>query len=88
LHRSDFVPLPLKFGRFVRSGQCGDGRSADHATVGDDTGPPNPEAAAMPFDDRQQGGHIGGVAGPQEGGDRPVLLIQHDAQHDLIDTSK
>jgi hypothetical protein len=54
----------------------------------DELSPPNPEAAAMPFDDRQQGGHIGGVAGPQEGGDRPVLLIQHDAQHDLIDTSK
>jgi hypothetical protein len=59
--------------------QGGDGRSTDHATVSDETGPLDPEAAAQPLHDRQQGRHVGGVAGPQEGGDRPVPLIQHDA---------
>jgi len=63
--------------------ECGEGCRTDHAAVGDNTGPLDPEAAAQPLDDRQQSGHIGSIAGPQEGGNRPVALIQHDAQHDL-----
>jgi hypothetical protein len=43
----------------------------------------DPEAAAQPLDDGQQGGDIGGIAGPREQGDRPIPLIQHDAEHHL-----
>ena len=42
------------------------------------------EAAAQALDHRQQCGDIGGVAGPEEGGDGPIILIQHDAQNDLM----
>jgi hypothetical protein len=48
-----------------------------------DAGPVNAEVVAQPLDHRQQSGDIGRIAGPQEGGDRPVLLVQHDTQHDL-----
>ena len=37
------------------------------------------EVAAQALDHRQQGGDIGGVAGPQEGGDGPIILIHHRA---------
>ncbi len=29
-------------------------------------------------------GDIGGVTGPEEGGDRPVVAIQHDATYHLV----
>ena len=44
----------------------------------------DPEALAQPLDYRQQQRHVGGIAGHQEGGDRPVGIIEHDAEHDLI----
>ena len=44
----------------------------------------DPEALAQPLDYRQQQRHVGGIAGHQEGGDRPVGIIEHDAEHDLF----
>jgi hypothetical protein len=40
---------------------------------------------AQALDHGQQRSDICSVAGPQEGGNRPVLLVQHDAQHYLIE---
>ena len=54
------------------------------AAVGNHTGAMDAEAAAQALDHRQQRGDVGGVAGPEEGGDGPIILIQHDAQHDLM----
>ena len=53
-------------------------RSATMQASGD------PEALAQPLDYRQQQRHVGGIAGHQEGGDRPVGVIEHDAEHDLF----
>ena len=63
--------------------QCGYGSGADQAAVGDDTGSLYDEAVAQLLDHRQQSGDIGGIARPQERGDRRVPLVQHDAQHHL-----
>ena len=62
----------------------GDGVGADHAAIGDDTGFKDPEALAQTLDDRQQQRHVGGIAGHQEGGDWPIGVIEHDAEHDLL----
>jgi len=44
-----------------RVGQCG---SADHAAIGDDADAGDQEAGLEPLDDRQEGGHVDGVARP------------------------
>ena len=44
----------------------------------------DPEALAQPLDHRQQQRHVGGIAGHQKRGDRPVGIIEHDAEHDLF----
>lgn len=62
----------------------GDGVGADHAAVGDNASLGDPKALAQPPDDRQEQGHVGGIAGQQERGDRPVGIIEHDAEHDLL----
>ncbi len=62
-----------------------DGGRRDHAAISHHADATDAEAASQALDHRQQGGHVRGVAGPEEGGDRPVLLVQHDAQHDLVE---
>jgi hypothetical protein len=42
------------------------------------------EQAAQALDHWQQQRHVGGIGGHQEGGDRRVGLIEHDAKHDLL----
>ncbi len=43
-----------------------------------------PKRSRSQLDYRQQQRHVGGIAGHQEGGDRPVGIIEHDAEHDLL----
>ena len=62
----------------------GDGVGADHAAIGDNAGLGDPEALAQALDHWQQLRHVGGIAGHQEGGDRPVGVIEHNAEHDLL----
>ena len=62
----------------------GDGVGADHAAIGDNAGLADPEALAQALDHWQQLRHVGGIAGHQEGGDRPVGVIEHNAEHDLL----
>ena len=60
------------------------GVGADHAAIGDDAGPGDVEAIAQTAHHRQQHRHVGGVVRHQERGDRPVGVIHHDAEHDLL----
>lgn len=43
-----------------------------------------PNRRPQALDDGQQRGDVGGIAGPEERGDRPVVAIEHDAQHHLM----
>jgi hypothetical protein len=63
--------------------QCGNGLGADHAAVGDDANAADAKPRAQPVDDRQQGGHVGGLAGPQLAAQRPAVLI-HDQPDDHL----
>ena len=64
--------------------ELGDGLGADHAAVGDDAHAGNAEAPAQPVDHREQRLHVGGVARPSLRADRPALLVEHHAHHDLL----
>ena len=64
--------------------QRGDGGGRDHAAIGDDAGPLDAEAGAQARDHGQQHRDVGGVAGDEERGDRPVPLVEHDAEHHLL----
>ena len=46
------------------------------------------EQAAQALDHRQQQRHVGGIGGHQEGGNRPVGPIEHDAKHDLLQNAR
>src|SRR6202521_6015220 len=63
--------------------QRGNALGADHAAVGDDADAADAKTSAQPVDDRQQGGDIGGVAGPQLAAQRPAVLI-HDQPDDHL----
>ena len=62
-----------------------DGGGADHAAVGDDADLGDAEALAQALDHRHQPRHVGGVAGPQEGGERPIVAVEHHAEHHLLE---
>src|SRR5271166_3304786 len=64
--------------------KTGDGGGADHAAIGNDAGPGDTEPRAQTLDDRQQRSDIGGIAGPEERGDRTIVSVEHDAQHNLM----
>src|SRR5512147_1143028 len=55
--------------------QIGDGGRRDHAAVGDDAGPLDAEPLLKAPHHRHQRGDVGGIAGHQERGDRPVIAI-------------
>ena len=63
--------------------QRGNALGADHAAVGDDADAADAKTSAQPVDDRQQGGDIGGVAGPQLAAQRSAVLI-HDQPDDHL----
>src|SRR6478672_5761506 len=65
--------------------ELSDRLGADHAPIGDHAHPPDAEAFAQARDDRQQGFHIGGVARPGLGADRPSLGIDHHADDHLLE---
>ena len=62
----------------------GDGIGTDHAAIGNDASIEDPKALAQPFDYWQQQRHVGRVAGHHKGRDRPVGVVKHDAEHDLL----
>src|SRR6202047_4637991 len=63
--------------------QRGNALGADHAAVGGGADAADAKTSAQPVDDRQQGGDIGGVAGPQLAAQRPAVLI-HDQPDDHL----
>jgi len=42
------------------------------------------DTLAQPLDDRHEPRHVGGVAGPQEGGERPIIAVENHAEHHLL----
>src|SRR5206468_5652655 len=58
---------------------------ADHAPVGHDADPADPEPAAEAVDDRDQRRHVGGVARPQFAADRPPLAVEHRPDDHLVE---
>jgi len=63
--------------------QIGDRAFADHAPVGDDAHLADAEAPPQAIDNRDQGGHVGGIARPQFAADRPAVAVEHGADHHL-----
>src|SRR6202035_4467609 len=64
--------------------ELGDGLGADHAAVRHDAHAHDAEALTQPIDHRQQGLHVGGVAGPGLRADRSARFIEHHADDDLL----
>src|ERR1700678_4379836 len=58
---------------------------ADHATIGHDADPADPEPDAEAIDDGNQRLHIGGIAWPQFAADRPALTIEHRPDDHLVE---
>ena len=76
---ADLLGGPLAHAENVREAgllQRRNGGGADHAAVGDDAHLGDPKTLAQPLDDRHEPRHVGGVAGPQEGGERPVVAVE------------
>ena len=65
--------------------QIGDGGRRDHAAIGDDAGPLDAEPLLKAPHHRHQRGDVGGIAGHQERRDRPIVAIEHDAEHHLVE---
>ena len=65
--------------------QRGNALGADHAAVGDDADAADAKTSAQSVDDRQQGGDIGGVAGPQLAAQRPAVLINDQPDDHLME---
>ena len=58
---------------------------ADHAPIGHDANPLDPEAASEPIHHGDQRLHIGGVAGPQLAANRSPLSIQDCPDDHLLE---
>ena len=58
---------------------------ADHAPVGHDADPADPEPATEAIDDGDQRRHVGGVARPQFAADRPPLAVEHRPDDHLVE---
>ena len=63
----------------------GDGRGRDHAAVGDDADPADGKALPQAVDDRQEPRHVGGIARPHLGADRPAFAIDDEAEDHLLE---
>ena len=63
--------------------QLDDRLVTDHAAIGDHAHPREAEALAQTVDDRQQRLHVGGVAGPGLGTDRPAVVVDDDPDDHL-----
>ena len=74
----DVLPAPL------RLLQRRDRLLADHAPVGHDADPADPEPAAEAINDGDQRLHVGGVARPQLAADRPALAVEHRPDDHLV----
>jgi hypothetical protein len=65
--------------------QRGNGLGADHAAIGYNADAADGKTRAQPVDDRQLGGHVGSIAGPQLGAQRPSVLIHDQPDNHLIE---
>jgi hypothetical protein len=63
-------------------GQCG---LADPAAIRDNADAGDQESLSEAVDYRQKGSHIGGVARPQLGADRPAVGVDHHCQYHLLE---
>jgi len=59
--------------------ELGERGGADHAAIGDDADAGDQKAGLQPLGDRQEGGDVGGVAGPQLGTDWPPAAVDATA---------
>ena len=64
--------------------QPGNGLSRDHAAIGDHANAADSEALAETVNHRQQRLHIGGIARPHLGADRPPLAVHDEPQDHLL----
>src|SRR5271154_5376968 len=55
-----------------------------HAAIRHDTGLANAKAAPQAIDYGNQGGDVGGIAGPEFAADRPAVLVEHGTDHHLM----
>ena len=62
----------------------GDSCGRDHAAVGDDADPADGKAPLQAIDDRQQRRHVGGIARPHLGADRPAVAVDDEAKDHLL----
>jgi hypothetical protein len=86
-HAADFLGRALAHAEDVvdvAGLEFGKGGGADHAAVGDDADASDQEAGLEPLDHRQQGGNVGGIAGPQLGTNGPPAAVDDDREHDLL----
>src|SRR5215468_1542196 len=75
-HANDVVDIAgLQFGQVGLT---------DHAAISDDADARDHETVLQALDDRQQRDHIGGVARPQLGTDRPTTRVDHHRQDHLF----
>ena len=65
--------------------QRGNGGGADHAAVGDNADAADAKPRAQPVDNRQQRGHVSGIAGPQLGAQRPSVLVHDQPNNHLME---
>src|SRR5271169_5788667 len=57
----------------------GDGCGRDHAAVGDDADSADGKAPLQAIDDRQERRHVGGIARPHLGANRPAVAVDDEA---------
>ena len=62
----------------------GDGGRRDHAAIGHDADPANGKTLAQAVDHRQQRRHVGGIARPHLGADRPAVAVDDEAEDHLL----
>ncbi len=65
--------------------QGGNGLGVDYAAVGNNADAADAKTRAQPIDDRQERGHVGGIAGPQLGAQRPAVLIHDQPDNHLME---
>jgi hypothetical protein len=61
-----------------------EGLMADHAPIVHNAESADAKAFTHPLDDRDQGGHIGGIARPHLTSNGPSLLVNDSANHHLF----
>ena len=63
----------------------GDGGRRDHAAIGHDADPADGKALPQAVDHRQERRHVGGIARPHLGADRPAVAVDDEAEDHLLE---